>query len=245
MTKQTAYKEFYTDIADRYHGSRYQTTYGRTFAALHHQALRSLLQGESWQGPVLEVACGTGHTTALLDEMGLNFYACDLTFAMMQQAQQRVGGKGRFAEADALSLPYRDNTFEMVISTRFLHLFPLEKQLKVLQELTRVLKPAGTLVVDFDNFTSRWLLAIPYLIYNLLRYRRISSYSNYNRIPQVEKIFAALGCSHIRSVGVGGYHLIIPAAFSVRHAIRLGAVHYDPPYRFLAEQFIVRGQKRA
>ena len=154
-SQQTDYKAFYSNIADQYHASRYKTSYGKIFGALHHKALRRILQSLDRQAPVLEVACGTGHTTALLHEMGFRFFACDLTMPMMKQARQQVGGKGRFIEADAFSLPYRDNTFQMVISTRFLHLFTLGQQKKVLKELLRVLRPDGMLVVDFDNLTSR------------------------------------------------------------------------------------------
>lgn len=236
------HRAFYSDIAAAYHGLRYETRYGRLFRHLHHQVLRQALAPLPSGATVLEVACGTGHTTALLQELGLDCVACDLTLPMIHQARARLGG-GRFVAADALRLPYRDGTFQAVVSTRFLHLFRPAEQRQLLREMTRVLMPGGLLVVDFDNFTSRWLLAVPHLVYNLLRYRRFAPEAHYNRIPTVERTLRELSLIEIQSYGVAGYHLILPALFSEGWALRLGAGHRSRPWRFLAEQFVSAGTK--
>jgi ubiquinone/menaquinone biosynthesis C-methylase UbiE len=241
-SKSTRFREFYQQEATHYHSRRYATRYGSLFRHLHHHVLRELLGELTPSSTVLEVACGTGHTTELLTSIGLSPIASDLTVQMMQQARERAAGVA-FVRADAFRLPFRDNSFDAVVSTRFFHLFPLAEQRRLAQEMHRVLKPSGRLVVDFDNFTSRWLLALPYFLYNLMRYRRAAPYAVYNRIKPSERMLRDVGFQTLRSHGIGGTHLILPALASPAWAFRLGLLHRATPLRALAEQFIISGLK--
>jgi SAM-dependent methyltransferase len=236
-------KLFYTEESMRYHTSRYGTRYGELFNRLHLHVIEELLDRLPSQSRILEVACGTGHVTSLLARHGFRFVACDLTPAMMVQSRQRCKGKGAFVEADAFRLPFPDCVFEGVLSTRFLHLFPHRDQKRLVMEMLRVLKKDGILIVDFDNALSRWLLAIPYVVYNLIRYRRLAPYAIYNHIQPTEKTCRELGLSDADSIGIGGTHLIIPAWFSQRLAFALGLSHRSGLLRFLAEQFVITGRK--
>jgi len=235
------YESFYEALAQRYHGSRYGGRYGRLFRALHHACLADLLLRRA-PGRVLKVACGTGHTTELLDSNGIDYVACDLTQAMLAQSDARLGNRGRLVRANALALPFGTATFDNVVSTRFLHLFDAEHQRAMLAEMIRVLRPGGRLIVDFDNFASRWILALPHLLYNLLAYRRLAPDTHYNRIGATERMLAVLGLDDLRSEGVGGYLLVIPAMFSAPLAYRAGRALR--PLRCLTEQFVTTGIKR-
>lgn len=237
------YKEFYSFESRHYHALRYETLYGRLFQSLHHHVLREVLDPLSRQAKVLEVACGTGHITKLFVDMGFRPVACDLTPQMMQQARARCQGLSVFLEADAFQLPFPDGIFDALISTRFLHLFPHDQQRLLFIEMLRVLKPGGLIVVDFDNFSSRWLLAIPFLIYNVIRYHRVAPDSIYNRIRATERTLNNLGVNETLCYGIGGTHLIVPCWFSQRLAFLLGLKHQRKPLRFLAEQFVVCGRK--
>jgi ubiquinone/menaquinone biosynthesis C-methylase UbiE len=238
------HKTFYTDIAGKYHGLRYGGRYGGLFRQLHHEILDGLLPSGSTDR-VLEIACGTGHTTELLQAKGIDYVACDLTPNMLEQARQRLGSSAPLARANALHLPFPTASFDIVLSTRFLHLFPMERQRLLLAEMLRVLKPGGRMVVDFDNFTSRWVLALPHLLYNLLRYRRMAPDTHYNRIPATEALLLELGLTQPTSIGVAGYHLVIAELLSHAFALRLGRYHRSKPWRILAEQFVTTGTKQA
>lgn len=238
-----AHREFYGGIAREYHRLRYGSRYGRLFRTLHHRVLKSILAELPPEAQVLEVACGTGHSTELLQAMGLDYVACDLTPDMIAQARERLGEPAAFVLANALRLPFADRRFDAAVSTRFLHLFARPGQRQILAEMVRVLRPGGMLVVDFDNFTSRWLLAVPHLFYNLARYRRLAPDTHYNRIAEVEQTLCGLGLGDVRSTGVGGFHLALPALFSERLAERLGSAHRTGPLRCLAEQFVTTGTR--
>lgn len=242
------YKSFYTDEANFYHDRRYQTRYGRIFKILHHESIAKLLHKEPRNARLLEVACGTGHTTELLSALGFKVYACDLTPAMMYYAKQRLSEKKArdvgFVETDAMSLPFADNTFDLVVSTRFLHLFPFTEQQILLTEMLRVLKPNGHILIDFDNWFSRWLLAVPYAVYNLVCYQRLAPFSIYNKITKTKNMVETLGVEVTDLIGVGGTHLVFPAYISNSLAVACGRFHKYPGWRLCAEQFIVFGRKR-
>ena len=241
------YKKFYTIESNTYHNTRYGGLYGKLFEKLHHEWLTEILDNISNKQSVLEVACGTGHTSALISKLGINFTACDLTPAMIEQAKKRIerlSVQPKFMEADAIDLPFGSNSFDVVISTRFLHLFNYDKQEEVLSEMIRVLKPGGSLIVDFDNWINRWLMALPYLIYNLIRYKRIAPFSIYNKIGKTTKMIEKLGVNVHSSTGIGGTHLIGVAAFSFESAVKIGRIQRVKYCQLLSEQFVVHGYKK-
>ena len=241
------FRQFYTVESSVYHRKRYQTLYGKLFEKLHHQVLTDILNKRFACDLVLEVACGTGHVSELLAAQGIDFIACDLTSAMMEQARQRIKeftGKIKFIQADAIQLPFIDNSFNFIISTRFMHLFPLVDQRIIIKEMLRILKPSGYLVLDFDNWTSRWLLAIPYFLYNLIRYKRVAPFSHYNRVGETIRMIQQEGLIIEEVLGVGGTHLLFPALISFNWAVKIGKVHQHLPLRLMAEQFVITGFKK-
>jgi ubiquinone/menaquinone biosynthesis C-methylase UbiE len=84
-------------------------------------------------------------------------FACDLTLNMLRHAQSRdtapdaqlncIGGNGRM-------LPFADDQFDAVIAIRFLHLFPAALIRPFIEEMWRVLRPGGVLLLQFDSALS-------------------------------------------------------------------------------------------
>ena len=99
---------------------------------------------------VLDAATGTGHT-ALFLAPAVGFVAgIDLTPEMLAEATQLRIAQGvdnvSFGQADVSRLPFPDRCFELITCRRAAHHFPDIR--RVLQEMSRVLRPSGTLVVD-------------------------------------------------------------------------------------------------
>ena len=241
------FKSFYMKEASVYHKLRYETRYGRLFRRLHHGCINDLLKPLDKKMKLLEVACGTGHTSALLANLGFRMTACDLTSNMLVQAKHRVaeldGDNVDFIETNAMVLPFKDSVFDILVSTRFLHLFPIDEQKKLLVEMLRVLKPGGYILVDFDNWSSRWLMMVPFLFYNILLYKRIAPFSIYNKINPTKIMIENLGLKVESVLGVGGTHLIFPMFFSENIAEWLGKKHRKYFLRIFAEQFMIFGVK--
>lgn len=108
---------------------------------------------------VLDAGCGTGLTACHLAKMaGCKIVGIDISPEMIEKARQRAEKEGvshlvDFRVADVYSLPFDDNTFEIVMAES-ITVF-LEKD-KVYQEFYRVLKPEGR-VADLEMVLLREL----------------------------------------------------------------------------------------
>lgn len=105
---------------------------------------------------VLDLAAGTGTSSASFVTEGASCIACDFSLGMLTQgAKQRHGadvGGVRFVAGDALALPFRDATFDAV--TISFGLRNVHDPRAGLEELLRVTKPGGRLVIcEFSSPT--------------------------------------------------------------------------------------------
>ncbi len=106
-------------------------------------------------GVVLEVAVGTGRNLPLYPR-GVNIIAIELSPAMLAVARQRIADRGIDAdlrEGDAQSLPFDDNRFDTVVCV--LALCAIPDHARAINEMARVLKPGGKLIL-LDHIGSRW-----------------------------------------------------------------------------------------
>jgi ubiquinone/menaquinone biosynthesis C-methylase UbiE len=98
------------------------------------------------EGPLLDVACGTGRYTRWLAARygGRRVVGLDLSFPMLRRAVRAVdaGGDTNYVRASALALPLPDATFGAVNCFAALHLFP--DPARAVQEVGRVLRPGGS-----------------------------------------------------------------------------------------------------
>src|SRR4051812_12338590 len=104
---------------------------------------------------VLDICCGTGDMTiALLKHRPANgrpILAADFARAMLNRGAQKFGGRGAIAlEADALHLPLRSASLDLIISAFGFR--NLANYGAGLREFYRVLKPGGQLgILDFSE----------------------------------------------------------------------------------------------
>jgi ubiquinone/menaquinone biosynthesis C-methylase UbiE len=117
---------------------------------------------------ILDVATGTGAQAFAFAKRGHNVVGVDLSDSMIRVAQKKNWqGSIKFEVADATHLPYPNDSFDVTTISFALHDMPLTIREKVLNEMVRVTKPHGSMViVDYDlpkNRLGRWL------IYRLVR----------------------------------------------------------------------------
>lgn len=114
-------------------------------------------------GPMLDVGCGNGIYTSWLTKKGAPVFGIDHNMANLQWARQEFPGIG-FCSANGEYLPFPDNYFNAVMCTEVLEHTSDDRS--TLQEIFRVTKPGGTLLLstphrglfaflDPDNCTNR------------------------------------------------------------------------------------------
>lgn len=108
------------------------------------------LAGNVAERRVLDAGCGSGPLAAALRDQGAIVSGFDLSPAMIDLARERLGRDADLLVADlAKPLPYEDDTFDVVVSSLALHC--LEDWIAPLNELRRILRPGGRLVVSVPH----------------------------------------------------------------------------------------------
>jgi len=131
--------QYYDRLARTYDAERFGNSYGKFLDAQERATLARLLPLET--GSVLDLGCGTGRLTDFAT------HGCDASIESMKLASQRHLKK-TFVGADAISLPFRSDSFDAVFSFHvFMHLKPAAIG-EVFAEVGRVLKPGAVFVAD-------------------------------------------------------------------------------------------------
>lgn len=105
------------------------------------------------QGTILDCACGYGRLTIPLAQAGYTMFGIDFSEVFIEKARAYAAEHKLsipFLAGDMCALPYPDAMFEAVICmwSSFNELLTVPDQIKALQEMYRVTKPAGFVVID-------------------------------------------------------------------------------------------------
>lgn len=116
---------------------------------------------------ILEIATGEGALSRYLAGKGTEVFAADFSYMALSEAQKSSNCRGfrvRYVQADLQSLPFRDNSFDVVVSCETLE--HLECPERGIGELVRVAKNDAELILTTPNYFNLMGLA---LIYRKLR----------------------------------------------------------------------------
>jgi len=107
-------------------------------------------------GRTLDLACGSGVFSFLLEELGHEVVGVDAMLLMIDRAREvakRRGSRVRFIRGDARQIPLPDDSFDYVVFLgNSLPHFSIEEMWTVLGEIARVLVPGGGLLVEYSDF---------------------------------------------------------------------------------------------
>ena len=106
---------------------------------------------------LLDVGCGTGPMIELLvkEFPDGNYTGIDLTPRMIEVAQAKKLPHTKFLVGDSENLPFKENTFDVVICTNSFHHYPNPQAF--LDGVARVLKDGGRLVLR-DYTSNRFMI---------------------------------------------------------------------------------------
>lgn len=136
-------KEAYlgNSIAQEYEAKRFSTLVGRFVDWREKRVMVNLLKTLSIDtGRILDLPCGTGRISRLLSENGYDVVAADISLSMIGVAKGKSSADREieFLVCDAEQLPFKDNTFDCVVSLRFTGHLPPQIRVKTLEEVRRV-----------------------------------------------------------------------------------------------------------
>lgn len=100
---------------------------------------------------VLDLGCGAGRNTMMLNRLGFIVYGCDFNKKMVLATQKRLPGDIRkgIIVSDMVSLPYADNYFDFVVSNGVFHnAKSLNDFCSAIKEGCRVLKEGSRLILN-------------------------------------------------------------------------------------------------
>jgi len=119
---------------------------------------------------VLDLGCGNGRYYEFFKNKNINYVGADNSGKLIDIAKRKYGEE-KFVAADALKLPFPDNSFDKVYSIAVLHHFP-SKELRnqFLSEAKRVLKTNGLLILTVWKFhqTKEWISLFKYTVLKIL-----------------------------------------------------------------------------
>jgi len=99
---------------------------------------------------ILDVGCGTGGMFRLLESFG-TVWGFDLSQEALRYCQKR-NQTGRLIQGSALSLPFSENQFDIVLACDLLSHGWIDDDIKALEELARVCKKDGFLLLTDSAF---------------------------------------------------------------------------------------------
>lgn len=147
-------RDSYTSQAEHYDRVRYTSWEGSYFVDLEMRMLRPWI-GDPASIRLLDVPAGTGRVSIPLAEIGAQVHGVDITERMVRKAREKATAKRLdnigFRVANGRQLPFANGTFDIVTSFKFFHLIPNAEKRLFLQEMARVLKPGGRLIVEFNS----------------------------------------------------------------------------------------------
>ena len=107
---------------------------------------------EIWRGvSVLDAGGGAGRLSIAMQGWGANVVLSDFSPPMVAEARVNLEQPGQICLATVEELPFADGTFDAAVCTILNH---VAEPPQVVEQLARVLKPGGALVLIFNNWAS-------------------------------------------------------------------------------------------
>jgi ubiquinone/menaquinone biosynthesis C-methylase UbiE len=138
-------KKYFKNIAEKYDQARVNDIREKVLLLKEFDILKNFfkkIKGDK----VLDVACGTGIDFHCYGNRQI--YGLDISKDMLKICKER-NPKAILRVANSEKIPFKENTFDVVITSRFICHTPYYN--KVIKEMVRVTKSRGSLIIDFPN----------------------------------------------------------------------------------------------
>ena len=158
---------FYESFADEFDSKMNMYDTNKRLEVIFNELLREDITGKK----LLDAGCGTGWFSKLSCERGAIVTSMDLGENLLSKVAQKCTSER--VVGSILEIPFKDNSFDIIVSSEVIEHVP--DPYHAIQELFRVLKPGGTLVLTTPN--KIWYFAI--WIANVLKMRPYQGLENW------------------------------------------------------------------
>ena len=102
---------------------------------------------------ILDFGCGIGNSIGIMKTYFPNstIYGVDISEKSITLAQKRFGQFAKLQSYDGITLPYADSQFDIIFAACVFHHIPQINYPTIFQEIKRILKPNGILVIFEHN----------------------------------------------------------------------------------------------
>jgi SAM-dependent methyltransferase len=235
-------KRMYDDqTGSGYEEARYGDPYKEQYRQIRNAALAGLIRenlGDDKPLRILEVGCGTGMTLTYLATLPTHheLHGMDFSQTMLSQAHQKLAGVDnpfRLAQGDSFELPYGENVFDVIYSTRFMHQFSHDDKKRIYREMLRILKQGGLIINEFYSRHSKWSLFL----------RGLKEYPHASQCPLKSEVRNIVGGPYtrrpVRVIGLRAINNLLGAQ-ALRYVTSLAG---KPVFDMFLEEYFVASRK--
>lgn len=150
---------------------------------------------------LLDAGCGTGWFSKLSSERGAIVTSMDLGENLLARVASKCNSER--IVGSILDIPFQDNVFDIVISSEVIEHVP--DPFKAMEELFRVLKPGGTLILTTPN--KIWYFAI--WIANTFKLRPYEGLENWIGWYEMKRKLNRIGFIDVQMYGIHLFPFVI------------------------------------
>jgi len=185
---------------------------------------------------VLDIGCGTG--VLIKDLLKLNdkchYVGLDFSDQMLNNAVLNTNEKTHVTliRGSAFELPFKDNTFDAVVCTRFIHQYTDRVKKQLVAEFKRVLKPEGIAIIEFYSI-GPWILRYP------LKFRKAKRKDYFSHCVSGKRLENILASRFLRIPLMLPFHTAIIKLTNFSFFKRINDLAVRLRLLFMFEQFLV------
>lgn len=147
----------YRDAVTELHANEHESVKTQRFGSIQEYVLYSMHMSDYDRAErlavgkdVLDVGCNNGYGTAVLARRCKTIVGIDVSPAAVEEAKSKYGSRNvTFRHVDGGELPFKDGSFDLVTSFQVIE--HLQDYKKYFDEIRRVLRPAGALLLTTPN----------------------------------------------------------------------------------------------
>lgn len=163
---------------------------------------------------ILEAGCGTGQTLSLLSSRH-ETTGLDISSAALRLACQKCGNA---TLGSIFDIPFRDDSFDLVYNSGVIEHFPEPTNVAAIQEMARVTKPSGFVIIIVPNTLCLWYMVGKYIALMMKNFE--FGYEEDYTPSRLKNVAARAGLTLEREIGL---QALPPLATNDREILNINA----------------------